>query len=109
MAAALMVCRFVHLSALLLLFGASLLRTRLGEAVLTQQDSQALDTRLRHWQCLLSPLALLSALVWWLLIVASMNDAWDAMFSAQQLALVLNETFFGHAWRWHLLLCTLLL
>lgn len=108
MAAALIVCRFVHLAALLLLFGASLLRAWLGQTVLHRQDAQALDTRLGRWQGWLGPLALLSAVVWLLLISASMNDSWAALFSAQQLNLLLSATFFGHVWRWHLLLCGLL-
>ncbi|WP_166220188.1 copper homeostasis membrane protein CopD [Pseudomonas atagonensis] len=99
MSEALVLCRFVHFTVVLMLFGAWLFRP-----LLLKGDALAVDrhqARLARW---LTAVALVSGVVWALLITASMAGSASAAFDPDTLALVLGKTFFGQVWRWHLLL-----
>ncbi|KAF1070666.1 MAG: Inner membrane protein YebZ [Pseudomonas citronellolis] len=107
MDSALILCRFVHFSLVLSLFGASLFR-----AVLRQYEPTLLshlDQRLLGWQRLLAALGLLSALVWLALVAANMASDWSAMVDPETVRLVALDTFFGKVWLVHLALCLALL
>ncbi|MHA3735706.1 copper homeostasis membrane protein CopD [Pseudomonas sp. Eth.TT006] len=104
MSEALVLCRFVHFSVVLLLFGAWLFRPLLLEA-----PAPALDRQLAPLARWLAAIALVSGIVWALLITASMAGSTAATFDADTLGVVLGTTFFGQVWRWHLLLNALLL
>ncbi|MHB2242961.1 copper homeostasis membrane protein CopD [Pseudomonas monsensis] len=101
---ALVLCRFLHFTVVLMLFGTWLFRP-----LLLNGEAQALDrqlTRLTRW---LTAIALASGIAWALLITASMAGSAAAAFDVDTVALVLGNTFFGQVWRWHLLINALLL
>jgi putative copper resistance protein D len=103
MASALVLCRFLHFTVVLMLFGAWVYKP-----LLLGRDT-TLDrtlTRISRW---LAALALVSGVCWLLLITASMAGAWDAALEPSTLRLVLGSTFFGQVWSWHLLFNGLLL
>ena len=104
MSEALVLCRFVHFSVVLLLFGMWLFRPLLlaGKAL-------ALDQRLARLARWLTAVALISGISWALLITASMAGSAAAAFDPNTVALVLGSTFFGQVWRWHLLINAVLL
>ncbi|MGE7957770.1 copper homeostasis membrane protein CopD [Pseudomonas sp. NPDC089530] len=104
MSTLLVLCRFVHFAALLLLFGAWVFRPLLlGRAPLAGLDRRLL--RLGRW---LVWTALASGVCWLLLITASMAGSSAAALDPSTLRLVLGNTFFGQVWTWHLLLNALL-
>lgn len=103
MTSAMVLCRFLHFTVVLMLFGAWAFRPLLlGREAL-------LDPSLAHISRWLAAVALISGVSWLLLITASMAGAWEAAFDPSTLLLVLGNTFFGQVWRWHLLLNGLLL
>ncbi|POA45920.1 copper resistance protein CopD [Pseudomonas sp. MPR-ANC1] len=104
MSEALVLCRFVHFTVVLMLFGAWLFRPLLlkGEAPAVDRH----QARLARW---LAAIALVSGVIWALLITASMAGSTAAAFDPDTLALVLGKTFFGQVWRWHLLINAVLL
>lgn len=95
-------CRFLHFTVVLMLFGAWVFKP------LLLGPGNAFDQPLLRVTRLLAAVALLSGVGWLLLITASMAGAWDAAFDPSTLRLVLGSTFFGQVWRWHLLLNALL-
>jgi putative copper resistance protein D len=104
MTEALLLCRFLHFSVVLMLFGAWLFRPWLLKGEAPELDRHL--ARLAHW---LTAIALISGAVWALLITASMAGSAAAAFDPDTLSLVLGNTFFGQVWRWHLLINALLL
>lgn len=104
MSEALVLCRFVHFIVVLMLFGAWLFRPLLLKNEALQVDRHL--ARLARW---LSAVALVSGIVWALLITASMAGSAAAAFDPDTIALVLGNTFFGQVWRWHLLINAVLL
>ncbi|SNY23835.1 putative copper resistance protein D [Pseudomonas sp. LAMO17WK12:I6] len=104
MSEALVLCRFVHFSAVLMLFGAWLFRPLLLKAPVPTLDRHL--ARLARW---LTAIALVSGVTWALLITASMAASTAAAFDPDTVGVVLGNTFFGQVWRWHLLINALLL
>jgi putative copper resistance protein D len=102
MTSAMVLCRFLHFTVVLMLFGAWVFKP------LLLGRSNAFGQPLLRVTRLLAAVALLSGVGWLLLITASMAGAWDAAFDPSTLRLVLGSTFFGQVWRWHLLLNALL-
>ncbi|SDP09629.1 putative copper resistance protein D [Pseudomonas arsenicoxydans] len=102
MTSAMVLCRFLHFTVVLMLFGAGVFKP------LLLGPGNAFDQPLLRVTRLLATVALLSGVGWLLLITASMAGAWDAAFDPSTLRLVLGSTFFGQVWRWHLLLNALL-
>lgn len=102
MDSAIIVCRFVHFSIVLMMFGACLLRPLLlgsnAGAVAYMFLDQALDRALR----LLALLSLVSGLGWLMVTAASMADSWQAAVDVQAVLQVLRSTFFGRVWAAHL-------
>ncbi|WP_405123387.1 copper homeostasis membrane protein CopD [Pseudomonas sp. M20] len=104
MSETLVLCRFVHFIVVLMLFGAWLFRPLLLKDEAPQVDRHL--ARLARW---LTTVALVSGIVWALLITASMAGSATAAFDPDTVALVLGHTFFGQVWRWHLLINAVLL
>jgi len=103
MFSAMVVCRFVHFSAVLLLFGGWLFRPLLLGA---QSGKRA--GRYSAYRGL-AGVALVSGGVWLLLTTYSMAGSWADALDPATLKLVLGSTFFGQVWTAHLLLNVLLL
>jgi putative copper resistance protein D len=103
MTSALVLCRFVHFTVVLMLFGAWVFRP-----LLVNGNPGHLDQRLTKTTRWLAVTALVTGVSWLLLITASMAGSWEAAFDPSTLRLVLGNTFFGQVWRWHLLLNGLL-
>jgi putative copper resistance protein D len=103
MTSAMVLCRFVHFTMVLMLFGAWVFRP-----LLLNGSTQHLDRKLALTSRWMAVVALFSGIAWLLLITASMAGAWAAAFDPSTLHLVLGNTFFGQVWRWHLLLNGLL-
>ncbi|QAY93881.1 copper homeostasis membrane protein CopD [Pseudomonas sp. ACM7] len=103
MSSAMVLCRFLHFTVVLMLFGAWVFRP-----LLVNGDAGNLDQRLTKTSRWLAAVALVTGVSWLLLITASMAGSWDAAFDPSTLQLVLGNTFFGQVWRWHLLLNALL-
>lgn len=102
---AMIVCRFVHFCAVLLLFGACLFRPLL----LGSTPLPGLDRQWRTGLRALALLALLSGVAWLLLATASMTGNIADGLDPATLGLVLGSTFFGQVWSGHLGLGLLLL
>jgi len=103
MTSAMVLCRFVHFTMVLMLFGAWVFRP-----LLLNGNAEHLDRKLALTSLWMAIVALFSGVAWLLLITASMAGAWEAAFDPSTLHLVLGNTFFGQVWRWHLLLNGLL-
>ncbi|MFU2326352.1 copper homeostasis membrane protein CopD [Pseudomonas sp. NFX98] len=97
MTSAMVLCRFLHFTVVLMLFGAWVFRPLLLRSETTLDQSLA---RVCRW---LATLALLSGIGWLLLVTASMAGTWEAAFESSTLQRVLTHTFFGRIWTWHLL------
>ena len=100
MATLLVLCRFLHFTVVLLMFGACVFRPWL----LGAQVQPALDRQLLRSTRGLAWVGLLSGVTWLLLITASMAGSWEAALQPATVQLVLGKTFFGQVWVWHLLL-----
>jgi len=104
MSEALVLCRFVHFAAVLMLFGAWLFRPLLLKEPALHVDRGL--ARLTRW---LTAIALFSGILWTLLITATMAGSVPAAFDPPTVAKVLSDTSFGQVWRWHLLINAVLL
>ncbi|WP_392889285.1 copper homeostasis membrane protein CopD [Pseudomonas migulae] len=103
MTSAMVLCRFLHFTVVLMLFGAWVFRPLLlGRETLLDP----VLARVSRW---LAAVALISGVSWLLLVTASMAGNWAAALDPSTLRLVLGNTFFGQVWTWHLLLNGLLL
>lgn len=100
----LILCRFVHFGAVLLLFGAGLFRHVLFTASLPGFEATQTRQRLDRALLWLTAVAMFSALGWLMATAANMADDWRDGFDLSTNALVLGHTFFGHVWILHLLL-----
>ncbi|KII31613.1 copper resistance protein CopD [Pseudomonas fluorescens] len=103
MTSAMVLCRFLHFTVVLMLFGTWVFRP------LLLGRETALDQPLARIGLWLAAVALASGIGWLLLVTASMAGSWDAAFEPSTLRLVLSRTFFGQVWTWHLLFNALLL
>lgn len=103
MFSAMVVCRFVHFSAVLLLFGGWVFRPLLPGTLSGPRQQVQGAYRGLAW------LALFSSLAWLLLTTFSMAGSWADTLDLATLKLVLGSTFFGQVWTAHLLFNGLLL
>ncbi|WP_341519799.1 copper homeostasis membrane protein CopD [Pseudomonas sp. G.S.17] len=108
MATALILCRFVHFSVVLALFGLYLSRDVIFRSSLAAAHLTVLDRQLRCAMQWLATLGLISAVVWLSLTAASMAGSWRDAVDSQTLLLILSNTFFGKVWVWHLALGVLM-
>lgn len=103
MFSAMVVCRFVHFSAVLLLFGGWVFRPLLPGTLSGPRQQVQGAYRGLAW------LALASGLAWLLLTTFSMAGSWEDTLDLATLKLVLGSTFFGQVWTANLLFNGLLL
>ena len=103
MFSAMVVCRLVHFSAVLLLFGGWVFRPLLPGTLSGPRQQVQGAYRGLAW------LALFSSLAWLLLTTFSMAGSWADTLDLATLKLVLGSTFFGQVWTAHLLFNGLLL
>jgi len=109
MQTALILCRFLHFSVVLVLFGTCLFRGLVFKPWLGVTNGSPLDATLKTLTRWLSGLALISALAWLVLTAASMAGDWQDGVDPSTLMLVLGNTFYGKVWVWHLLFSAVLL
>lgn len=102
---AMVLCRFLHFTMALSLFGACLFRPLL----IAHASAAVLDSRLLALRRWMAGLALLSAMAWLLLTIVGITDDWADVIRLPTVELVLGKTFFGKVWTWHLGLSLLLL
>ncbi len=95
---AMVLCRFVHFTVVLMLFGAWVFKP------LMSRGESALDASLLRISRWLVAVALVSGIAWLLLITATLTGRPDAAFDPEMIGKVLGKTFFGEVWGWHLLL-----
>jgi putative copper resistance protein D len=100
----LILCRFVHFGAVLLLFGIGLFRRLLFTSSLHVFEHSALSLRTDRAEIWLAGVGLVSALAWLMLTAGSMASDWHDAFDPSTVSLVLGNTFFGHVWVLHLAL-----
>lgn len=105
MFSAMVACRFLHFSVVLLMFGAGVFRPLL----LSVWPDERLERCLREVNRVLAWFALASGLGWLLLTTYSMVDSWPEALAPATLWSVMSSTFFGQVWAGHLLLNGLLL
>jgi putative copper resistance protein D len=109
MASALILCRFVHFSVVLVLFGLCLSRDVMFRDSLNHPHPSKLDKSLRQVRQWLAATGLASALAWLSLTAASMAGSWEAAIQPETVLLVLGHTFFGKVWVLHLALAASLM
>lgn len=95
----LVLCRFLHFMAVLLMFGTCVLRPLL----LGRKPQPTLDRRLACLTGVLAWLALGTGVVWLLLVSAAMAGGELLALDLATVQLVLGKTFFGQVWSAHLL------
>lgn len=105
MAETLVVCRFLHFCAVLLMFGSCFAQPLL----LTVRPSPYVARRALVINRGLAWLAFGSAVAWLLLSTHSMTGSWATALEPGTLQRVLASTFFGQVWGWHLLFSLLLI
>ncbi|MHC8306072.1 copper homeostasis membrane protein CopD [Pseudomonas sp. PB3P13] len=93
---AMVLCRFVHFTVVLMLFGAWVFKPLLSRG---ETAIDASMSRISRW---LAAVALISGVAWLLVITASLTGRPDAAFDPTLLGKVLAKTFFGEVWAWHL-------
>lgn len=98
------VCRFVHFSVVLLMFGACAFRPLLRGT----GPGSVIDGQLRTACGVLAWVGLASGVAWLLLTTHSMAGSWPQTLAPTTLWLVLGSTFFGQVWAAHLLFSGLL-
>jgi putative copper resistance protein D len=97
---ALVLCRFAHFLAAMLIFGMSAYLW----AYAPDRLRLALSPVVRRLALIASLVALITAVAWLALESASMADDWSAATDPDAIGAVLTETAFGHAWALHLVL-----
>lgn len=106
----LIAARLVQFASAMILLGAPLFRLSLGRAFDDAAMARAyFDRRLRLMLIAAAALALLSAALWLDLEAAIMGGDWREALDSETVATVLQQTVFGHAWRWHMAIATALL
>ncbi len=92
----LIVCRFVHYLASLLLFGLTLFQAVLAPVPL----ANSVNGQFRRYAFALSTTAAVSSVVWLALTSVSMADGWSTGLAPD----IVFQTAFGQVWQWHMAL-----
>lgn len=100
----LVVCRVLHFSAAMGLFGASVFLWWLAPPVITQW----LTGRLRTLAAAAIFIIGLTAVTWLLLAAGEMGEGWPDTWNLSTIATVLFNTEFGHVWLWHMIVAVVL-
>ncbi len=98
MLTALILCRFAHFAATMLLFGASAFVWALAPAGLARDLTGAV----RRIAAVAVVVAAITALIWLGLEAGSMGEGWSDVLNPDMLAGVLSDTAFGRVWQWRL-------
>lgn len=98
MLTALILCRFAHFAATMLLFGASAFVWALAPAGLARD----LTSAIRQIAAAAIAVAAITALAWLGLEAGSMGEGWSDVLNPDMLAGVLTDTAFGRIWQWRL-------
>ncbi|HTK79519.1 MAG TPA: copper homeostasis membrane protein CopD [Rhizomicrobium sp.] len=102
---ALVIARFLHFASCMILFGTTALCFAVPDARGLLPTSQSVS-RLLRWSALL---VLLSLVIWFLCVTASMNGDWRGIADLRLLKTVLLQTQFGHVWQWRSIIAIALL
>ncbi|QKF52853.1 copper homeostasis membrane protein CopD [Pseudomonas graminis] len=100
----LILCRFLHFGAVLLLFGVGAFRSLLFARQRLPFEASPAGRRLSRLLVWLAAIALASALVWLMLTAAYLSSDWNGAINPSTVGRVLGNTWFGHVWVIHLLL-----
>ncbi|WP_282372336.1 copper homeostasis membrane protein CopD [Pseudomonas sp. PS02290] len=100
----LILCRFIHFGAVLLLFGIGAFRSLLFVPHLLPFETSPAGLRLRRLLGWLAVVALASAVAWLMLTAAYLSSDWSSAIDPSTVGRVLGNTWFGHVWIVHLLL-----
>ncbi len=100
----LILCRFIHFGAVLLLFGVGAFRSLLFVPHLQPFEASPAGRRLSRVLNRLAAVALLTAVAWLMLTAAYLSSDWSSAIAPSTVGLVLGNTWFGHVWVVHLLL-----
>ncbi|MBD8709140.1 copper homeostasis membrane protein CopD [Pseudomonas sp. CFBP 13711] len=100
----LILCRFIHFGAVLLLFGIGAFRSLLFVPHLLPFESSPAGLRLSRLLGWLAVVALASAVAWLMLTAAYLSSDWSSAIDPSTVGRVLGNTWFGHVWIVHLLL-----
>ena len=100
----LILCRFLHFGAVLLLFGVGAFRSLLFVPYLLPFEASPAGRRLSRLLVWLAAVALASALAWLMLTAAYLSSDWNGAINPSTVGRVLGNTWFGHVWVIHLLL-----
>lgn len=103
---ALIVCRFLHFAATMLLFGASAFVWALAPA---DELADRLSGPIKSMNALAIVVAAATALAWLGLEAGQMGEGWSDSLNLQVLCDVLNDTAFGRVWLWRIGLAFVLL
>ncbi|HGY3146395.1 TPA: copper homeostasis membrane protein CopD [Morganella morganii] len=101
--ALLIICRFIHFTAVMLLAGCGLFTVLLSG----NRTALLLRARLRHTARSAAVFTVLTTFLWLLLQAALMGDGWADMRDPEIILAVLS-TSFGEIWRWQLVLAVIL-
>ena len=91
---ALLIARFFHFGAVLLLLGTVLFRRRVASA----DVAAAMAARLGRWECWAALMALASAILWLLPQTAIAADGWASAGDPATVLLLVTDTQFGRIW-----------
>src|ERR1041385_8670787 len=94
--AALVIARFMHFASCMILFGTSALYFAVPDARRIFPVSQSVSRLLRCSALL----AMLSLLIWYVCVTASMSGDWRGIADPGLLKTVLLQTEFGRIWQW---------
>ena len=100
----LVICRFAHFMAVMLIFGASAYLWLYTPGKLRR----ALSPALWRLSLLASVIVFVTAIVWLVLESAAMADDWSGVYDPGAIGDVLTDTAFGHVWALHLILAAAL-
>jgi putative copper resistance protein D len=100
----LILCRFLHFGAVLLLFGIGTFRSLLFAPHLLPVEASPAGSRLSRRLGWLATIALASAVAWLMLTAAYLSNDWRSAIDLSTVGRVLGNTWFGHVWILHLLL-----
>ena len=95
---AFVVCRALHFTAAIALFGVSVFQA----AVAPRRLAQVIEPPLRRLAAIAILVIAVTTLVWLLLEAAEVTDGWIGATSPATLSALLFETEFGRVWQWRL-------
>ena len=100
MAEALLICRFLHFSAAMLLLGTSAFAGTMMPPSLRHE----LDRPLRRLTAALLIIAALTSVAWFGIDAAEMGNGWSDAVNPDNLVAVITGTEYGAVWMWHLVI-----